>query len=510
MDSSTTLYHLGGIPRKPVPPRGVDFGRRYDAGPMNSPDSLATVSPWRRSVLDRLDATGRYPTWVLFAALAGMFSTTFPITILAVSLEPIAKEFGAPETTMAWVISGPMLLSAVTFPILGKLGDLRGHRIVFLLGIGGSTLIAILTAFSWNAASLIGFRTLAAILGGATQPSAMALIFIVYPPHQRVRAMGWWTMTTAAAPALGLIAGGPLVDLFGWRIVFFFQAGLSAFALIVAWMILRETPRKRVRFDLGGTVTLALGLGGFMFALGSLRDHDASSPTLPVSVLVGILALAAFVAVERRIEDPLLPLEFFGSKNFGATLLTNACTSGGYMGAFLIAPFFLYDLGFSATAVSFIILIRTATLMLTSPLGGFLGQRMGERWATLLGCGCMTVGLLLVAWAAWVQDVPLFILGLIGQGAGHGLSQPSIASAISHSVSEADLGIAAGANRLMGQGGAAFGITILTLAYGGIKTPEAFALAFLAGAGLSALSILSALFMGTQRVVLEHHAAATS
>ena len=477
---------------------------------MSSPNSLDDVSPWRRPLLERLDATGRYPSWVLFAALAGMFSTTFPITILAVSLAPIAEEFGASETTMAWVISGPMLLSAVTFPILGKLGDLRGHRIIFLLGIGGSTLIAIVTAFAWDAASLIGFRTLAAILGGATQPSAMALIFLIYPPNERVRAMGWWTMTTAAAPALGLIAGGPLVDLFGWRIVFFFQAGLSAFALVVAWVILRETPPKRVRFDVGGTITLAMGLGGFMFALGSLRDFHASSPALPTSILIGGLALAAFVAVERRVEDPLLPLEFFRSKNFGATLLTNACTSAGYMGAFLIAPFFLYDLGYSATAVSFIILIRTATLMLTSPVGGFLGLRMGERWATLFGCGFMTAGLLLVAWAAYVQNVPIFILGLIGQGAGHGLSQPSIASAISHSVSESDLGIAAGANRLMGQGGAAFGITILTLAYGGVKSPEAFTLAFLAGAGLSALSIVTALFMGAQRIVLEHHAAATS
>ena len=90
-------------------------------------NSNPPVAPWRRSILERLDASGRYPKWVLFAALAGMFSTTFPITILAVSLAPIADEFGAAETTMAWVISGPMLLSAVTFPLLGKLGDLRGQ-----------------------------------------------------------------------------------------------------------------------------------------------------------------------------------------------------------------------------------------------------------------------------------------------------------------------------------------------------------------------------------------------
>jgi MFS family permease len=183
--------------------------------------------------------------------------------------------------------------------------------------------------------------------------------------------------------------------------------------------------------------------------------------------------------------------------------VTNAFTSAGYMGAFIIAPIFLYDMGYSATSVSFIVLIRTATLMLMSPVGGFLGERMGERWASVFGCTLMTFGLMLVSWAAYEQSLVAFILGLIGQGAGHGLSQPSITAAIAHSVSESDLGIAAGVNRLMGQGGAAFGITILTLAYGGTKSPEAFALAFGAGAILSVASISTAVFIGAGRIVLE-------
>jgi MFS family permease len=144
--------------------------------------------------------------------------------------------------------------------------------------------------------------------------------------------------------------------------------------------------------------------------------------------------------------------------------------------------------------------------MLTSPIGGRLGERMGERWASVFGCSLMTLGLVLVAWGAFEQNVAIFILGLIGQGAGHGLSQPSITAAIAHSVSEADLGIAAGVNRLMGQGGAAFGITILTLAYGGVKSPDAFSLAFGAGAILSVLSIATALLMGPQRIVFHKSA----
>ena len=458
----------------------------------------------REALLARLEASGRYPTWVLLAALAGMFATSFPITILAVSLASIAGEFGADETTMAWVISAPMLLSAVTFPLLGKLGDQRGHRRVFLLGFAGSTLIAGLTALAWDPTSLIGFRTLAAILGGATQPTAMALIFSVTPPEQRVRAMGWWSMTTAAAPALGLFAGGPLVDLFGWRIVFLLQAGFSALALVLAMVVLRETKPLRVRFDVAGSIALSFGVGGLMYALGSVRSPAGFADWIPLALAVGFTGLAAFVWIEKRVDAPLMPLDFFRSPNFSATLATNAFTSAAYMGAFVVAPILLLRLGYSVTAASYIVLIRTASLTIFSPLGGRFGEAWGERFASIVGCSVMTFGLFLSALAAHQESLVGFVAGLVFQGAGHGLSQPSITAAIARSVSLSDLGIAGAANRLMGQGGAAFGITLLALAYGGRNSPEAFALAFAVGGLLSALSIATAFGIGVDPIALAH------
>lgn len=474
-----------------------------------NPAPGAATGSRREALLARLDADGRYPTWVLLAALAGMFATSFPITILAVSLASIAGEFSADETTMAWVISAPMLLSAVTFPLLGKLGDQRGHRRVFLLGFAGSTVVAILTAFAWNPVSLIGFRTLAAILGGATQPTAMALIFSVTPPAQRVRAMGWWSMTTAAAPALGLFAGGPLVDLFGWRIVFLLQGAFSALALALATVVLRETKPMRVRFDIAGSIALTFGVGGLMYALGSLRSPASFAAWIPTALVLGVLGLVSFVWIEKRVEAPLLPLDFFRSANFSATLATNAFTSAAYMGAFVVAPILLLRLGYSVTAASYIVLIRTASLTVFSPLGGRFGEAWGERAASVIGCAILTTGLFVSAWGAWVESLGLFVTGLVAQGAGHGLSQPSITAAIARSVPFHDLGIAGAANRLMGQGGASFGITLLALAYGGRNTPNAFALAFAVGGILSAVSIATAFGIGVDPIEqdLRAHAA---
>jgi EmrB/QacA subfamily drug resistance transporter len=457
------------------------------------------VTRRREEWLGRLDATGRYPTWVLFAVLAGMFSTSFPFTILAVVLGPIAEEFGARETTLSWVVTAPMLLSAVAFPLVGKLGDVYGHRRVFLWGFAGATVVAALTAFAWDAFSLIGLRTVSAVLGSATQPTAMALLFAVYPRGGRIRAMGWWSMTTAGAPALGLILGGPLVDLLGWRVVFLLQAGMSAAALLVAFAVLRETRTQKVRFDILGALSLAVGVAGFMVALGGVRELGIRSPWIPAAAVTGALGLFAFVRVEGRVRDPLLPLDLLRDRSFAATLVTNAFNSAAYMGAFVIAPLLLYQsFHFSITKASLLMVLRTASLTLASPVGGALGERFGERFASLLGCAVMTVALVGIAWGAYESNLLAFGIGLMGQGVGHGLSQPSITAAISHSVDDSELGVASAANRLAGQGGASFGIAALTLVYGGVVEPSAFGRAFLAGAALAGVSMVSSLGIGRE------------
>jgi MFS family permease len=454
----------------------------------------------RRRVRERLlahfDASGTHATWVLWAALAGMFATTFPITILTVSLPSIAREFGARETTMAWVISAPMLFSAVALPLLGKLGDLYGHRRVFLLGTAGSTAIAFATAFAWDPASLISLRTLAAVLGGATQPTAMALIFGITEPSRRVRAMGWWSMTGAAAPALGLAVGGPLVDFLGWRVVFVMQGAFTLLAFALAALVLRETPRQSARFDVAGAVALAFGVGGCMLALGSVRQLGAGSPVVAGSLLVGVVALVGFIAIERRVAAPLMPLGLFADRRFTAPILSNSFMSASYMGAFVIAPLMLQaSFSLSISLASAILLLRTMSLTLASPAGGVLGMRIGERGAAVVGCVVMTAAMAVLWWGVAGGIFAAVAIGLVLQGLGHGLGLPALTSSAASAAAESDLGIASAVNRLTASVGAAFGITLLMLIYGGNATPSSFAAAFAAGGLLGLLSLIAALAM---------------
>jgi MFS family permease len=451
---------------------------------------------YRKRVQARLTDSGRYPKWVLLTALAGMFATTFPVTLLAVSIPTIADDFRAPQTLVAWVIAGPLLASAVALPILGKLGDLYGQRRVFLIGFVVSTIVTALTTLAWDPYSLIVLRGLAVVVGAATIPSSMALINSVHAPQQRAKAMGWWSLVAAGSPAIGLVIGGPLIDAIGWRPVFGVQAVLSVVPVIVASLVLRETaPRTDVGFDVPGAGALALGAGGIMLALNQLPSRGVDA-LVAGSVTVGVVGLLVFVAVEKRVAFPLLPLELFRRRNFTASMLGSLFSGAAYMGGFVLAPLLLQSVfGYSVAASSFIMLLRPASFSATSPVGGWLATRIGERPVAVFGAGAIAAALLALGFGGRGELVLLVMAALVLQGIGNGTAQPTLTATLSNSVEEHDLGVAAAAQRMMFQVGSALGITVMTSVYGGTGRASDFFDGYLVGAGLGVAAIVFSWFI---------------
>ncbi len=458
------------------------------------PDPTARL---RERTIERLEARGTYQRWVLFAALAGMFATSFPVTLLTVSLGEIARDFDTSETTIAWVVSLPLLVSALALPVLGKLGDLRGHRKVFLIGFALATVAAVLTATSQSAPQLIGWRTVAQTIGAATQPTSMAIVLAVFAPRDRVKAMGWWAMVAAGAPAVGLAVGGPLVEALGWQVLFLMQAGLSSVTLVIALLVLRETPaRAKVPFDIAGSVTLALGVGALMVAL-TLGDGEGfASPLVLVPLALAPLGFWLFVRAERRAEAPLLPLEFLRRRNFTAPIVASAFTGAAYMGGFVLAPLTLRSVfGYSLSATALLLIIRPVVYSASSPIGGRVAVRIGERATAVGGSASLAVSMGMFAVSVLVESIPLFILGSVLQGLGHGFNRPSISASLANSVPQGDLGIAAASERMLFQVGAAFGITVLTVIYGGSGQAGDFAVAYVVGAALATVCVAACWFM---------------
>ena len=453
----------------------------------------ASRTATRERVQARLAESGRYPRWVLLSALTGMFATTFPVTVLAVSLPTIAEDFDASETLIAWVVSAPLVGSAVALPILGKLGDLYGHRRVFLTGFTLSTVVTATTMLAWDPYSLIALRGLAVVIGAATIPSSMALINSVHAPQTRAKAMGWWSLVVAGSPAIGLVIGGPLIDTVGWRPMFGIQAVLSVVPVVAAYLVLRETARRTdVGFDVLGSLTLAVGTGGFMLALNQAPEQGFADIVV-VAAFVGMAGIAAFVFVESRVRFPLLPLEFFRRRNFTASLLAALFSGAAYMGGFILAPLLLQSVfAFSVTTTSLVMLVRPASFSGTSPIGGAVATRIGERPVAMFGSLAIAVALALLGLSATSGLLFLVVFALVLQGVGNGTAQPTITATLSNSVDEADLGVAAAAQRMTFQVGSALGITVLTSVYGATEEPSDFLTAYLVGAGLGVAALLFA------------------
>ncbi|TML70284.1 MAG: MFS transporter, partial [Actinobacteria bacterium] len=254
---------------------------------------------------------------MLWAVLGGLFATSFSITILAVSLGDIARDLGSSKSALTWTITGPFLALAICMPLFGKLGDLYGHRRLYLLGLSGFTIATVLTAFAWSGPSLIAFRVLGGIPAAAVGPASMAIIMRAFPGRDRVKAMSWWSFVGAAGPVTGLIAGGPLVDALGWRWVFIVQAPLALLGLAVAVMVVRETPRAPAEpIDWAGAGSLATASFMLLLALSLTGDLGWTSPVVIGLAVAALVALWSFVRVELRARHPLVPLDLFRRHNF--------------------------------------------------------------------------------------------------------------------------------------------------------------------------------------------------
>ncbi|MCU1499587.1 MAG: hypothetical protein JWM47_3540 [Acidimicrobiales bacterium] len=424
--------------------------------------NLDPVSEGRRATI----ADGVVPDnrWrILATVLFGLFSVNVTVTILAVSIHGIAEELHTSEPTMTWVVIGPMLAFGVIGPLVGKLGDRLGHRRLFLWGLLGAAVMAALSALAWNAGSLIAFRTLGAIEGAATGPASFAVISRIFPKGERVKALGYWAMVGAGAPVIGVVAGGPLVEAFGWRTIFVGQVPIALLALALAWRLLPETPRqRRGSFDVAGAVLVALSVTPLLLALNEAPRLGWSSPLVLACIAVTPVALVGFVWVERRAPDPLLPLKYFRRRGFTFAILTQALLNGAYMGSFILTPLLLQNiLGYSETRTGLVSIARPLAFSLAGTMAGLVALRLGARRAATGGAVAV------VAAMAWMATLglgsgTLTIVGALAlAGVGMGIAMPPLAASVTVSVDDDDFGIAGAAQQMMIQVGVVFGIQLM-------------------------------------------------
>ena len=415
----------------------------------------------RSALVDRIGISRRKATMTVL--LSGVFTVSFTVTLLVVVLDTVAADLKSTVSVVSWSITAPMLAFAVIGPAFGKLGDLIGHKRVFVGGLLGAGIFAGLTALAPSAPMLILLRTLSAACGSATGPSAMAFTNRMYEPHERVRPLGMWSFVTAGAPVIGVVAGVPLVDLVGWRIIFLVQAPLCILGAVVSWWLLRDTERQPgARFDAAGALTLGGGATLLLLGINRGGTWGWNSPLIVGAIALGVVLLYAFVQVERRVAAPMVPPQWFRTRNIAFPVLSQALANFAYMGGFMIIPQMLKDgVGLSLATVGWLIIARPLTFSIVAPLGARVTMRTGERFAGVFGA--MTVFVSMIVLSTVREATPLWLIafGLGLSGLGLGVASPALSALLANAVDDEQLGIASAMQQLVTQMGALLGATVM-------------------------------------------------
>ena len=457
------------------------------------PQTLAP-QPTTRPARARRGALG-HPTVYLLVILAAQLMVVLDGTIVNVALPHIQRSLGFSGSGLSWVLN-IYVLAFGGFLLLGaRSGDLLGRRRVFLLGLGVFTLSSMLGGLAADPAMLLVARALQGLGGAMMAPSALSLLTAAFPEGAaRTRALAMYTAVSAAGGAIGLITGGLLTELVSWRWVMFVNVPIGVVVAVLARLVVAETPVRDGHFDALGAVTSTLGMTGLVLGLVEAGSRGWTSPLSAGPLLAGAALLAAFVRVEARAVEPIVPLRLLRGATRSSANVTRGLVYAGMFGVFFFLTQFLQDVqGYSPLRAGLSFLPLPVSIFAASQLTSRVLMRRYSHRAVVLAGVALVGGSLVAAsrigvGSTYVSIVPI----LVAIGVGAGLSFVTLTTLSLQGVDPADAGAASGLVNVSQQLGAALGLAVLVNVFG-VATHHA---QFTAARGAAAQRALDTLVHG--------------
>jgi EmrB/QacA subfamily drug resistance transporter len=447
----------------------------------------------------------------LYVLCVGMLMIVLDATIVNVALPSIQGDLGFSQSNLAWVVNAYLIAFGGLLLLAGRLGDLIGQRRVFLIGLAVFTSASLLCAVAQSQGVLIGARFVQGVGGALTSAVILGMIVTMFPePREQAKAIGIYTFVAVAGGSIGLIVGGVLTEAINWHWIFFVNlpigvaTGLFALRLVEggAGMGLRQGA------DIPGAVLLTAGLMLGVYTILEVEKQGwGSTQTIGLGA-VAIALLGAFLARQARIDNPLMPLRLFRSRNVSGANFVQAFLVVGMFGMFFLGALYMQRiLGYGALEVGLAYLPATVVMgAMSFRFSARLNMRYGPKATLIPSMVAIAAGMLLFARtpveASYVVDLlpPMVLMGI-----GAGLSFPSLMTLAMSGATPSDSGLASGLVNTSVQVGGAVGLAVLAtlatertdgLLAQGESTASAlnsgYHLAYLIGALLVAVAIVVA------------------
>ena len=407
---------------------------------------------------------------VLTATILGSGMAFLDGTVVNIALPRIGEEFGASVAGLQWILDGYLLSLAALILVAGSLGDRYGRRRIFLLGVGWFGVSSVLCGLAVSTEMLVVSRVLQGIGGALLTPGSLAIIQSSFVRADRARAIGAWSGLGGIAGAIGPLVGGMLVQLWSWRLAFLVNVPI---ALLCVWFTRKYVPESCDNSmdghpDVWGSVLGALGLAGITAALVEGPGRGFGDPLVVGAAVLGVVALAAFVVLQRRQRDPLVPPDLFANRTF---VVANALTFVVYAALSGVMMLFVLQLqtslGYSPTAAGLAGLPISVLMLMLSARSGKAAQRFGPRWFLVIGPMIIAAALLLYARMTPGASYLLVVLpATVVFGLGLVAVVAPVTATVLAAAADRHAGVASGVNNAIARTGGLLAVAVLPAAAG--------------------------------------------
>jgi EmrB/QacA subfamily drug resistance transporter len=447
-------------------------------------------------------------SWALVLTSVAFFMTALDALVVVTALPAIHASLGGSVATLEWTVNAYTLPFAAGIITAAALGDRLGRRRMYVTGLILFTLASAACALAPTAGALITARAVQGLGAALVTPLSLTILAAVFPAERRGAIVGIWGAIGGLAVAGGPLVGGVVVQGLDWHWIFWINVPIGLAAAILSTVRLPESRGQVRRLDIGGLALVAAGAVALAWGLVRTTDVGWGSVQVIAALGLGVVLIGVFVAWERRVPEPMLPMRLLRIRAFTAANATGFMSMAAITSAaFLMSQFFQLGLGYTPLGTGLRFLPWTATPLLVAPIAGRLADRIGVRPLMVVGMAMQATGL---AWVALDITAGVsygeLVLPLVIAGIGISMAIPATPTAALDAVPPADMGTASGVQNTLQRFGAVFGVAIVTAVFSasgylgsaaGVITGVRPALA--ASAGLSLLGASAALGAGRRR-----------